>query len=112
MDTRKRGAGAELQARCWLERQGWQHLASNYYARHGEVDLVMLDGICVVAVEVKARRHLLAGHPAEAVTPAKLRRVALAMQQWRCEHDEQRPWRIDVIAITGSQIEHFTNVTA
>lgn len=110
--------GERLAAR-FLRKQGYTILARQYTNRFGEVDIVARDGESVVFVEVKTRRTDSAGHPAEAVTPAKqsqLTRVAMAYlkQQGLLEARS----RFDVIAIMwpsdGAQpvVEHFQNAFA
>src|SRR5680860_1434161 len=58
-----------------LERAGMRVLDRNWRCEEGELDIVALDGGCVVAVEVKTRRSLACGHPFDAVTPVKARRL-------------------------------------
>ena len=102
----------ERRAREYLTSRGFAFVAANYRTRYGEIDLVMREGRELVFVEVKTRRDGAAGHPAEAVTAAKLRHVARAAGLFRREHDVRTPWRIDVVAVTGGTVEHFRNVTA
>jgi putative endonuclease len=75
-------------------------LDRNWRCEHGEIDLVALDGDCLVVCEVKTRRSTAFGEPVEAVTwrkAARLRRLASA---WLADHD-LRPVavRIDVVGI-------------
>ena len=74
-----------------------------------------LDRDTVVFVEVKTRRSAEAGHPAEAVTPAKQRRLTRLAVTFLKRHGllEHRA-RFDVIAVTWPEggrpvIEHFPN---
>ena len=91
--------GEDLAARYLAER-GMEVLDRNWRCEHGEIDLVALDGDCLVVCEVKTRRSTLFGDPVEAVTwrkAARLRRLASA---WLADHD-LRPAgvRIDVVGI-------------
>lgn len=91
--------GEDLAAR-YLGERGMQVLDRNWRCEHGEIDLVALDGDCLVVCEVKTRRSTAFGEPVEAVTwrkAARLRRLASA---WLADH-ELRPdgVRIDVVGI-------------
>ena len=91
--------GEEL-ARRWLERRGCTVLDRNWRCRTGEIDLVAQDGDDLVVVEVKTRRSLRTGHPAEAVTPRKLARLRLLAGLWLAEHEVRAAGvRVDVVAI-------------
>lgn len=59
-----------------LERRGYTILARRYRTRLGEIDIVARDGETLVFVEVKARGSATWGHPTEAITPGKRRRLA------------------------------------
>ena len=88
-------------------------ITRGYRTTLGEIDLIAREGDVVVFVEVKTRRG---GHPAEAVTPEKQRRLTLAGLQFlrRFGLLEQRV-RFDVIAIVwpdherSPSIEHIRN---
>lgn len=111
ISKRQYGARGELRAQSYLVDKGFEPIATNYHARYGEIDLVMRDGRELVFVEVKTRRDGQAGHPAESVTPPKLRNAVRAAVLFRREHSVRGPWRIDVVAITGDTVEHYRNVT-
>jgi putative endonuclease len=100
-----------------LEGRGWQVVDRNWRGQAGEVDVVALDGDELVVVEVKTRRGVGYGHPAEAVTPAKLRRLRRLAGEWLAAHPSAhfRSVRIDVIAIVlpragAAQLEHLVGV--
>jgi putative endonuclease len=91
-------------------------LDRNWRASQGELDLVALDGDELVVVEVKTRRSVAYGHPAEAVTPRKLARVRRLAAEWLSAH-EVRPGsvRVDVVAVlvpprAPAQVEHLVGV--
>ena len=80
---------------------GYRVLDRNWRCRWGELDVVAVDGECLVAVEVKTRRTTTAGHPLEAVTPAKVARLRRLLTAWLDAHRD-RWWehvRIDVVAV-------------
>ena len=95
---------------------GWVVLDRNWRGQGGELDLVALDGTELVAIEVKTRRSVAFGHPAEAVTPRKLARVRRLTAQWLAAHDvHPESVRIDVMAVlvTGrgaAQVDHLVGV--
>ena len=73
------GRAAEDAAAAALLRSGYRVLARNCRTPHGEIDIVAERKGALVFVEVKARRAGgLAGTPEDALTRAKLRRVARA----------------------------------
>ena len=91
--------GERLAAR-YLGERGMRVLERNWRCQHGEIDLIALDGNCLVVCEVKTRRSTAFGDPVEAVTwrkAARLRRLASA---WLAAHDVRPDGvRIDVIGI-------------
>jgi putative endonuclease len=91
------GEQGEREAARWLRRQGLRILVRGYRTPRGEIDLIARDGDTVVFIEVKTRRE---GEPAEAVTPEKQRRLALAARQFLKRHRllEGRS-RFDVVAL-------------
>lgn len=94
------GRTGEALAGRWLERAGCQILDRNWRCRTGEIDLVALDGDDLVVVEVKTRRSLRLGHPAEAVTGRKLARLRVLAGLWLAEHTVSAAGvRLDVIAV-------------
>jgi putative endonuclease len=94
------GAGGEQLAADWLVRHGYRLLARNWRSPLGELDIVSEQGTELVFVEVKARHGVRMGAPEEAVTPAKQRRLIRAAESYlMAHHQEQHPFRIDVIAI-------------
>lgn len=105
-----------------LEALGWELLDRNWRCELGELDVVARDGTTVVAVEVKTRRGLAAGHPLEAVTPDKLRRLRALAHRWVLGRREAgdaagraRGLRIDVVGVLvdaagGYAVDHVRGV--
>ena len=104
------GAAAEQIAAERLAAAGWRIAARNERTRYGEIDIIAVDGDCLVFVEVKAgRAGSLVGpeHPALAVGLAKqqrLRRLAGAYMGKRPRPPLPRfeAIRFDVIGISFS----------
>jgi putative endonuclease len=110
------GKRGEAAAAKYLKKLGYQLLAQSSRSKLGELDLIALDGNCIVFVEVKTRRSTDAGHASEAVDDkkqAKITRLALAYLKRHRMLDH--PTRFDVIAITWPsddgepKIEHYKN---
>lgn len=105
------GGQAERRAADFLLSRGWQILGRHVTSRYGEIDILARDGETVVAVEVKARRTRQFGTGAEAVTPAKLERLAATLHVYLDAHGlSQAPIRIDVISIGPDGAEHLRGV--
>jgi putative endonuclease len=69
----------------WYADAGYDVLARNWRVRDGEIDLVLRSGSTIVFCEVKTRRSVAFGLPAEAVTPAKQARIRRLAVQWLAE---------------------------
>ena len=110
------GRRGEDAAARYLRRKGYRILARGSRLKPGELDIVALDGPTVVFVEVKTRKSAEAGHPVEAVDPAKQRRLTRLAVTFLKRHGLlDRPARFDAIAVTWPEgrrrprIEHFDN---
>jgi len=96
------GALGEQLAVDHLTSLGLQVLERNWRCRYGELDVIAADadGSTVVFVEVKTRTSDRFGGVAEAVSPAKVRRLRRLAGLWLSGQDGS--WaqiRIDVIGI-------------
>jgi len=102
MDARAAvGEYGERVAARHLAAQGMQVLARGWRCRSGEIDIVALDGACLVVCEVKTRRSVAAGTALEAVGPLKLRRLRRLTAAWLAERGEAfEDVRIDVVGVT------------
>ncbi|WBU39170.1 YraN family protein [Homoserinibacter sp. YIM 151385] len=107
--------GEELAARH-LRAAGMEVVARNWRCRHGEIDLVVRDGPVVAIVEVKTRSGLGFGHPLEAITVAKLRRLRRLAGLWSAEHGHPRSrMRLDAVSVIAprdapARIEHIAGI--
>jgi putative endonuclease len=98
------GAYGERVAARTLANAGMRVLDRNWRCSTGEIDLVALDGATVVFCEVKTRRGDAFGTPAEAVRPAKVRRLRSLAAQWLAAHPQVRgEVRFDVIGVWPRQ---------
>ncbi len=107
--------GEDVAART-LREAGWEVLARNWRCAEGEIDIVALDGDCLVVVEVKTRRSHSFGVPQEAVTQVKLARLRRLAAAWLAAQTRRfSDVRIDVVAVTvasagAAQVEHLRGV--
>lgn len=100
MVTENIGQRGEAAAAAYLERTGMTVVERNWRCKHGEIDIVALDGECLVMVEVKTRTTVAKGSPEEAVSPAKQRKL-LRLAEAYVQHSGIEPAqvRFDVVAI-------------
>ncbi|WP_448640583.1 YraN family protein [Geodermatophilus sp. URMC 63] len=98
--TTELGSRGEAIAATYLTDAGLLVLDRNWRCRDGELDIVARDGSAIVFCEVKTRRATGFGHPVEAVTPAKQRRLRTLAQRWLAAHDQHAPdLRFDVVGV-------------
>lgn len=96
----KLGCTGERLARRHLEKSGYRILESNYRTRTGEIDLIAFDGEILAFIEVKTRTSKRFGHPLEALTSAKCRRISkVALEYLNRKNYHDHPVRFDVVAI-------------
>lgn len=105
-NRRKTGTEYESLAASYLEGLGYHILERNFHDRHGEIDLIAREENQLVFVEVKYRRNLAKGDPAEAVNYPKQQRIRRAARYYLYHHGltEETPCRFDVVAILGREI--------
>lgn len=121
-ERQRLGAWGEDVAAQHLQAAGLSVLARNWRCREGEIDLVARepDGT-LVFVEVKTRRGLGFGEPAEAVTLAKARRLRVLACRWLASErsaGRSRPGpgdlRFDVVSVlvAGGRVQRVTHLRA
>lgn len=95
------GLAAEQAACNFLQQQGLRLLARNVRYRHGELDLVMQDGVELVFVEVRYRRSTRYGTSAETITGLKQRRLLHCAQLYLQQQATltQPAYRFDVVTL-------------
>lgn len=112
------GRYGERMAERYLRERGITVLERNWRCALGEIDLIALDGDCLVVCEVKTRRSTTYGSPVEAVTVVKLARLRRLAATWLTEHDTHvGDVRVDVIGVLrprrgACRIEHLVGVGA
>ena len=102
----KLGAHGERVAARRYEAAGYEVVARNWRCRDGELDLVVRGPDVLVFCEVKTRSSKRFGIPAEAVTPAKQRRIRRLAQRFCAETGERaRELRFDVVSVLRGEVE-------
>jgi putative endonuclease len=105
-DRRTLGHTGEQAAAEWYEAHGYHVIVRNWRCAAGEIDLLCMRQspagcVTLVVCEVKTRSSLSHGHPLEAVTPAKQRRLRrLAIEYLRSQDTVYEHIRFDVVALT------------
>ncbi len=110
------GAYGERVAVRYLIDQGMVLLDRNWRCGDGEVDAILRDGDVVVFAEVKTRRGGAFGTPAQAVVPAKVRRLRRLAARWLAQSPiRPREVRFDVVSVCPrdagrASVEHLRGV--
>ncbi|MBV9124584.1 MAG: YraN family protein [Planctomycetes bacterium] len=95
------GTRSERAAARFLKRLGYRILARNYTCPVGELDLVALEGDCLVFVEVRSTGSEEVARPAASVDAVKQRRLtSLALYYLQKHGLLGRPARFDVLTMT------------
>lgn len=119
MDLRKKiGQVGEDLAVQHLKSQKYKILLKNYRKPWGEVDIIAEKEGVVVFVEVKTNSRISAFSPENRVNRQKLRHIFRTADLFLKKHfpGKEKPWQIDVIAITLDQtqntanLQHFKNI--
>ncbi len=109
-NKRSLGTAYEKKAGAYLEAEGYEILEYNFRYSRGEIDIIARDGDYLVFCEVKYRKDLGAGHPAEAVDLRKQRKISRCALYYITIHQlEDLPCRFDVVSIEGKKIDLFKN---
>jgi putative endonuclease len=113
------GSFGEDTALQFLQKLGYQIIDKNFKKKHGDIDMIAMDGETYVFVEVKTRSSNLYGAPEDAITPFKIRHL-IRSAQYFCSINKLSDisMRIDVISILTDEnlevkeIKHFINITS
>jgi putative endonuclease len=95
------GTRSERAAARFLKRLGYRILKRNYSCPHGELDLVALDGRCIVFAEVRSTADDDPQRAAASVDAVKQQRLTLlALHFLRTHHLLEYAARFDVVAVS------------
>ncbi len=109
------GVAGEKEAERFLKKKGYRIIARNYRTRHGEIDLIALDGDTLVFVEVKTRGSDNFGLPQEAVDRRKRAHITKVSKYFLAENHgfKDHNVRFDVVGLTVEggilRVEHISN---
>ncbi|MBE5966399.1 MAG: YraN family protein [Lachnospiraceae bacterium] len=111
MNKRAVGTFYEQKAARYLESHGYHILHKNFRCKMGEIDLIAKDKEYLCFIEVKYRSNEGTGNPAEAITPAKIRRIAGTAEYYMLTHNftQDTPCRFDAVLILDNEITLIKN---
>lgn len=111
MNKRSIGKQKENLAALFLEQHGINILERNFSCKMGEIDIIGLDGKCLVFIEVKYRKNTSYGYPQEAVSINKKRKIILVSGYYRMLKgvSDNSLIRFDVVSILGNKIRWDKN---
>jgi len=97
-----RGKREEKLAEEFFLKRGWRLVARNYKSRRGEIDLLLLKGDRLLAVEVKG-----GGCGAERIDRKKVQRILLTLLDFLQKNPEAAELRIELVAalVDGKKIK-------
>jgi len=102
--------GEELAA-GYLEKKGYRIVEKNWRQWRNEIDVVAMDGKCLVIVEVKTRQSNFFGEPEMAVTREKQKALIRAANAYVRYKNIDCEVRFDILSViiskTGQQIHHI-----
>lgn len=104
------GNQAEKRAADWLVEHGFTIRDRNWRTRWCEVDIVADKKSVIHIVEVKYRKTAAFGTGFDYITSDKSRRLIAAAQSYIHDHNlHNSPYQIDIMALTGQNIEYLPN---
>lgn len=113
MDKYAIGLAGELKACEYLKNKNYVIIDRNVvYKNKGELDIVAVDGNCLVFVEVRTRSDNFFGDPLETVTKSKIKRIVAASRLYLAENGKKKRYdgyRYDVIGILYDNVVHIEN---
>ena len=105
------GTEQETKVQAYLENQGYETQARNFYTKHGEIDIIAKKDGYLVFVEVKYRTDNRFGAPEEAVDFRKQKKIIAAAQYYLYKNkiSFDTPCRFDVAGVIGEEIRITEN---
>lgn len=101
--------GEEL-AINYLQRKGYKIIEKNFQCRQGEIDIIAKDKDEIVIIEVKTRKCLEYGKPAEAVNETKKKHIYKATEYYLYIKKIEKTYiRIDVIEVYIKENKYYIN---
>ena len=120
-NTKIVGNFGEKVAANYLKRKGFLILATNYWKKWGELDIIAkyenkvhFIEVKTVSYETKEKLKYAVSHgtwrPEEQVHQFKVRQIGKALETWIAENNYEGDWQIDVIAVRMVAEEKFATV--
>ena len=95
------GGEGESTAIAFLKENGYRILEKNFRFNLGEIDVIAEQAGVIVFIEVKARLDHEFGHPFDALTPTKQKKIIQTAQSFLVQKRiPDKPMRFDVVALT------------
>ncbi len=99
-NTRRLGEIGERVAQDYLTSKGYYILDTNFYTKHGEIDIVAVENRILVFVEVKSRSSIEYGLPLEQVIRKKQDRIISSARMYIMKkRPPYRQYRFDVVSV-------------
>lgn len=110
-NRRRIGTEQETKVQEFLQIQGYEILARNFYSKHGEIDLIAKKDGYLVFIEVKYRADGRFGAPEAAVDFRKQKKIIAVAQYYLYKNriPFDTPCRFDVAGVTGDEIRITEN---
>lgn len=100
MDNHILGRAGEEEASQYLIKNGYKIIERNFLCKRGEIDIIAKDKNEIVFIEVKTRKSIKYGLPAEAVNENKQKHIYKAAEYYLYQNKLEKEFvRIDVIEI-------------
>lgn len=112
MNNREIGLYGENIAKEYLNNNGFNVVEMNYRTKLGEIDIIAKDKENIVFVEVKSRKNLNYGYPAEAVNAKKQNKITSVANFYLLTNNlYKKKVRFDVIEVylKDNSINHIEN---
>jgi len=111
MDHNELGKWGEVFASNYLARNGYNILERNWFFAKAEIDIIAQKGEILVICEVKTRNSDFFGDPQDFVTPAKIKHLVKAANEYIVSKNLDVEARFDIIAVLKNKnqekMEHF-----
>jgi putative endonuclease len=106
------GKTGETAAAKYLKGKGYKILDLNYRKTYGELDIVAQKGENVAFVEVKTRKNVDFGTPAEFVTLKKQKKLIKAAYAYIQEHNLDAEFTFDIVEVylDGRKIKEINHI--
>jgi putative endonuclease len=98
-ENNETGKNGEMEARAYLEKNGYKILETNWRFHRYELDIVATTGKEIVIIEVKTRAGNYLVAPEKSVDRKKIRHIVAASDAYVRKYHIRLPVRFDVICL-------------